>query len=86
MGPLDGAFVKAMAKTGADKEGIDAATLAAMIDDAYQQIQAVGNAHVADKTVIDALDPGVKAVKDAVDSGKSFSEALDDMVAAAEKG
>jgi phosphoenolpyruvate---glycerone phosphotransferase subunit DhaL len=86
MGPLYGAFFKAMAKAGSGKDEIDAATFAGMIDDAYQQIQALGNAQVGDKTLIDALDPGVKALKAALDSGKSFSEALDDMVAAAEKG
>ncbi len=86
MGPLYGAFFKAMAKAGADKDQIDAATFAAMIEDAHQQIQALGNAQVGDKTLIDALDPAVKALKGAIDSGKGFSEALDDMVAAAEKG
>ncbi len=86
MGPLYGAFFKAMAKAGADKKEIDAPTFAAMIDDAYRQIQALGNAQVGAKTLIDALDPAVQAFRGAVDSGKSFSEALDEMVTAAEKG
>jgi dihydroxyacetone kinase-like protein len=86
MGPLYGAFFKAMAKGGADKEQIDAATFAEMIESAYAQIQSLGNAKVGDKTLVDALDPAVQALKGALDSGKSFDEALDEMVAAAEKG
>ena len=85
MGPLYGQYYKAMAKASKDAEEIDAAVLADMLEAAYEAIRALGEAKPGDKT-LDTLDPATSALRGAVDDGKSLSDALDAMVAAAETG
>ncbi len=86
MGPLYGQFYKAMAKASKDAEEVTATTFADMLEAAYEAIRALGEAKPGDKTLVDTLDPATDALRQAVTMGRSFSEALDDMVAAAEKG
>jgi len=86
MGPLYGGFFRGMAKAGADRDAIDAPAFAAMLDAASAAIQRMGEAKVGDKTLVDALDPAVKAFHSAVSAGSSFAGALSEMSAAAEKG
>lgn len=86
MGPLYGQFYKAMAKASKHKEEIDASVFADMLEAAYEAIRALGEAKPGDKTLVDTLDPAAKAIREAADSGKSFCEALESMVAAGEKG
>lgn len=86
MGPLYGQFFKAMAKSSAQQEEIDASVFAEMLDAAYGAIRKLGEAKPGDKTLVDTLDPAAEAIKKAVEGGKGFSEALDDMVSAAEHG
>jgi dihydroxyacetone kinase-like protein len=49
-------------------------------------VQELGDAHVGDKTLMDTLDPAVKAVEKADAEGKPLDQAIDDMIAAAETG
>ncbi len=86
MGPLYGQFYKAMAKASKDAEEIGVGTLAEMLEAAYEAIRTLGEAKPGDKTLVDALAPATHAVREAVDRGKSFAEALDAMVEAAETG
>jgi dihydroxyacetone kinase-like protein len=86
MGPLYGQFYKAMAKASKDVEDVDAGTFADMLEAAYEAIRNLGEAKPGDKTLVDTLDPASSALRGAVDEGKSLSEALDAMVAAAETG
>ena len=86
MGPLYGQFYKAMAKASKGADEVDAGTFADMLEAAYEAIRNLGEAKPGDKTLVDTLDPATSALRGAVDEGKSLSEALDAMVAAAEKG
>ena len=86
MGPLYGQFYKAMAKASKGVKEIGAGTFAEMLEAAYEVIRTVGEAKPGDKTLVDALALATRAVREAVDSGKSFAEALDAMVGAAETG
>ena len=86
MGPLYGQFYKAMAKASKGADEIGAATFADMLEGAYEAIRALGEAKPGDKTLVDTLDPATSAIRDAVESGKNLSEALDAMVSAAENG
>ncbi len=86
MGPLYGQIFKGMAKEVKEKEQIDADTFASMLEAAYDAVKKLGNAKVGDKTLVDTLDPAVAAFKEANESGESFSDALEKMKAAAEKG
>lgn len=86
MGPLYGVFFKRMARASRDADTVDAGTLLAMVEAAYEGIQSLGEAKPGDKTLVDALDPAVEAVKDAVAAGKALPEAVDAMIVAAEAG
>jgi dihydroxyacetone kinase len=46
----------------------------------------MGNAKVGDKTLIDTMVPALTRYREALSAGKSFSEALQAMSAAAEAG
>ncbi|MGO1685228.1 MAG: dihydroxyacetone kinase subunit DhaL [Brachybacterium sp.] len=75
-GPLFGMFFRDLAKA-ADGEG--APTLAEFADAlgaGQATVQKYGEAKVGDKTMVDALDPAVTALRGAVDSGKDASSAL----------
>jgi dihydroxyacetone kinase-like protein len=65
---------------------IDAPTFAAMLSNGLEGIQAIGSAKVGDKTLLDTLVPAIDAFNAANAGGKSFSDALDALVVAAEKG
>jgi dihydroxyacetone kinase-like protein len=86
MGPIYGTFFMGMAEAGEDFEEIDLATFSAMMEKGLVELQDVVEARVGDKTLIDTLAPANDAIKEAVKSGKSFSEALKDMKTAAEAG
>jgi phosphoenolpyruvate---glycerone phosphotransferase subunit DhaL len=64
-------------------------TVARMLDfaeAAEQAIAALGHARPGDKTILDALDPVVRALRDARESGQSVGEALIVAAAAAREG
>lgn len=68
------------------KDIIDIDVFDDMLTNALNSIKDIGNAKVGDKTLLDTLEPAVVAFTDAKNSGKSLSEALEAMKAAAEKG
>jgi dihydroxyacetone kinase-like protein len=57
-----------------------------MLHNGLDGIQAIGSAKVGDKTLLDTLVPAIGAFDTAIGSGKSFGEALQALVAAAEAG
>ena len=86
MGPIYGTFFRSMAKCCADKEDIDKTVFMNMLETAAQEISALAGAKPGDKTLYDCLYPAANSFKEAVDSGKTFTEALKIMSAAAEQG
>jgi len=86
MGPLYGGFFKAMSKEVAGEEEIDAAAFGRMLEAGYAEIRKLGDAKVGDKTLVDALDPAVRSFQEAVNAGRGFGEALQEMSRAAEAG
>ena len=86
MGPIYGTFFRSMAKCCADKEDIDKTVFMNMLENAAQEISALAGAKPGDKTLYDCLYPAANSFKEAVDSGKTFTEALKIMSAAAEQG
>ena len=86
MGPLYGRFYQAMAKASKAVEHVGPATIAEMLEAAYAAIRDLGEARPGDKTLVDTLDPAVRAMRDAVSNGAGMSAALDAMLAAAEAG
>ncbi|NDR58902.1 dihydroxyacetone kinase subunit DhaL [Aliiruegeria sabulilitoris] len=86
MGPLYGMMFSDMADSLGEAETIDAAKFAAMIRAGLEGVQDIGSAQVGDKTLLDAFTPAVDAFDAAIEAGKSFTEALAAMKAAAEVG
>jgi dihydroxyacetone kinase-like protein len=86
MGPLYGVMFTEFAETIEGVEKIDATAYSKMLHAGLAGIQSIGSAKVGDKTLIDTLVPAVEAFDKATAEGKSFSEALEALVAAAEAG
>jgi dihydroxyacetone kinase-like protein len=86
MGPLYGVMFTQFAETIEKSDRIDAATFSAMLHNGLDGIQAIGSAKVGDKTLLDTLVPAIAAFDTAIAGGKSFGEALQALVAAAEAG
>jgi len=86
MGPLYGKFFMAMGKASEETEVIDADVFLSMIKGALEGVMDIGNAKQGDKTLLDCLIPAVEAFEAANAEGKSFSQALVAMKAAAEDG
>ncbi len=85
-GPLYGtAFIRAgMALV--DRYELSPAEVVAAIEAALEGIQARGKAQRGEKTMVDALGPGVDVLKEAQASGEDFVPALRRSVAAVEAG
>ena len=86
MGPLYGVMFTEFAEKLEGVDAIDSATYSRMLHAGLEGIQSIGSAKVGDKTLLDTLVPAIEAFDAANVSGKSFAEALDALVAAAEVG
>jgi len=86
MGPLYGQFFLGFVDTFKPHDRLDAALFGEALASAVANVQAMGNAQVGDKSLIDTLVPALQAYQQSVQSGTSFSEALQAMSAAAEAG
>jgi phosphoenolpyruvate---glycerone phosphotransferase subunit DhaL len=86
MGPLYGSFFIDMGQACGDSATIDKEVFSKMLKAAVAVMQDLGGAKVGDKTMMDALVPAAEEYDKAISEGASFSEALDRMTDAAEKG
>ena len=75
-GPLYSTIFLELGKTLADKEEIDLADWANALEAAEKGVQNRGKAVPGDKTMVDALEPAVIALKEALAQNLSFEEAL----------
>lgn len=86
MGPLYGTIFMGLAKACKDVEDIDKDVFKEMIVRALTDLGGFDKAKIGDKTLMDCIHPAVEAYKAALEAGKDFSSALDDLKAAAEAG
>ncbi|WP_439625193.1 dihydroxyacetone kinase subunit DhaL [Shinella sp.] len=86
MGPLYGVMFTEFAETIQGTEKIHASAYSKMLHAGLAGIQAIGSAKVGDKTLIDTFVPAIEAFDKATAEGKSFGEALEALVVAAETG
>jgi dihydroxyacetone kinase-like protein len=86
MGALYGTLFLKMAQAGAGKVEVDLETLIQMFEAGEKGIQEMGKAQLGDKTLLDTIDPAVKALKAAHEQGKPLVEALAGFSEAAKKG
>ena len=85
-GPLYGtAFMKAAVSVNGKSE-IDINDFAKMLDEALEGIKMRGKGQADDKTMIDAIEPALKSIKEGIDSGLETKEILKATKEAAYKG
>jgi dihydroxyacetone kinase-like protein len=85
-GPLYGTFYLQAGTAMAGKDELTGEDVAAMLEAGVQGILKRGRAQLEDKTMYDAWEPALKALREALNDGKSTEEALDAAVSAADEG
>ncbi|HPT76847.1 MAG TPA: dihydroxyacetone kinase subunit DhaL [Defluviitaleaceae bacterium] len=86
IGPLYGMFFLGMAENIKGKEIITASDFLDMLNAGLNDIKEVTDAQLGDKTLLDTLIPAIEAFKEALTIHKTFSEALEELMIASEKG
>jgi phosphoenolpyruvate---glycerone phosphotransferase subunit DhaL len=85
-GPLYGSFYLGLGKQLGNQTEVDDAGLAAGLRAGLDGIIARGKAELEDKTMVDAWDPAVRALDEAIAEGVELGPALDRAAEAAEEG
>ncbi len=85
-GPLYGTFFLRMGAAAGDKLELTATDLSAVLEAGVRGVAERGKANLNEKTMLDALQPGAEALRQAVTRGEGIQEALRLAVAAAERG
>jgi dihydroxyacetone kinase-like protein len=85
-GPLLGTFFLRAATASAGKSELEPADLVALFKAGVEGLQQRGKAALGDKTMLDALLPGVDAMRSALEAGGGMTEILERGAAAAEAG
>ena len=86
MGALYGTLFLKASKEVIGKTEIQLEDLIKMFEAGKKGIQEMGKAQLGDKTLLDTIDPALKALREAQAQGKSFDDALADFSEAARKG
>jgi dihydroxyacetone kinase-like protein len=86
MGALYGTFFLKASKEVMGKMEVNLEDLIKMFEAGEKGIQEMGKAQLGDKTLLDTIDPAVKALKEAQAKGKSLADALADFSEAAKRG
>jgi dihydroxyacetone kinase-like protein len=85
-GPLWGSALRRAGRSLGDAPEIDGAQLAGALEAALAAIKDLGAAEVGDKTIVDALEPAVAALRTALAAGEPLARALEAAATAAEEG
>jgi dihydroxyacetone kinase-like protein len=85
-GPLYGTFFMRASTTCANKETLEAADVVNLFEAGLGGVLQRGKADLNDKTMVDALQPALNAMKDALESGANLPEILQQATQAAEEG
>ena len=86
-GPIFGMFFSEMGRAiGPEKETVGINDIYLMFSQSLDKIMKVGGARPGNKTMIDALDPAVTALKEAAENNLSIKDGLSVMVPAAKSG
>lgn len=86
MGPIYGRFFMKMAGVFREKEYIDEIVFSEALESARQGIVDLAGAQRGDKTLLDTLIPAADAYRRALETGKDFREALENLKTAAKDG
>jgi phosphoenolpyruvate---glycerone phosphotransferase subunit DhaL len=85
-GPLYGTLFLQMGMASTGREELDLAGWTAALEAGVKGLQARGKAELGDKTMVDALVPGVEALRAAGEDGGGLADALRRSADAAEEG
>jgi len=85
-GALFGTFFVEAGKQAKGKTEVGVADLAIMFDASMKKIQTRGEAKVGDKTLIDSLEPAVRALQESAKAESTVVAALEKAATAAESG
>lgn len=85
-GPLYGTLFMQMGVAASGKAELSPRDWAEALERGLQGVVNLGKAELGDKTMVDALTPARDALKEALDEGASFGDALRRAAAAAEEG
>lgn len=86
MGPIYGTLFMEMSDASDGKDEIDITVFGDMLSGAVEGMEAIVDARIGDKTMMDVLLPAQAAFEQAVSDGKTFEEALDAAIKAANYG
>ena len=85
-GPLWGSALRRAGRSLGAAPEIDGPQLAGALEAALAAIKELGAAEVGDKTIVDALEPAVAALRTALGAGEPLARALEAAATAAEEG
>ena len=85
-GPIFSTIFLSGAKIAKDKETADLNLLAAMFEQAVEDVCKRGNSKPGDKTLIDSLNPAVKSLKESAEKDVNLNEGINLAYQAAEEG
>ncbi len=85
-GPLYGSFYMGMGKQLGSADEASDSELAAALRTGYDGVVARGKAQVGDKTMLDAWDPALRALDEALEGGAELGAALGRAAEAAQEG
>ena len=85
-GPLWGSALRSGGRVLGDSPTFDGGQLVEVLAAALGSVKDLGTAAIGDKTMVDALEPAVDALREKIASGASPAEAIDAAAAAAEAG
>jgi phosphoenolpyruvate---glycerone phosphotransferase subunit DhaL len=85
-GPLWGSALRSGGRVLGDQATFDGAQLVEVLAAALASVKDLGTASPGDKTMVDAFEPAVDALRAAVESGRALADALEEAASAAEAG
>jgi phosphoenolpyruvate---glycerone phosphotransferase subunit DhaL len=85
-GALYGTFFLQASVSAGNRTELSPGEFGSALDKGLAGIVSRGKAAIGDKTMVDALQPAIKAYKQAIESGQTLEQALSDAVSAAEEG
>jgi phosphoenolpyruvate---glycerone phosphotransferase subunit DhaL len=85
-GPLWGSALRSGGRVLGEQTTFDGTQLAEVLAAALASVKDLGTAALGDKTMVDALEPAVEALRNRIAEGEPVDRALDDAAVAAENG
>lgn len=85
-GALFGAFFNGTARSLQGIDNPSASQFVAALDQGLTRLVRVGNTELGQKTMLDALDPALRAARDALDNGEPLASIIDAAATAASEG